>query len=66
MDEHELDSDELDEVSTPERRIQDFLALRLVGLGEGESLPADYGSTRMEEYWKRLASLEDDLTTLGQ
>jgi hypothetical protein len=65
MDEHELDSEALDGLSAPERRMREFMSLRLAGLGEGESLPEDYWSTRMAEYRRRLASLDDDLAALG-
>ena len=65
MDEHDLKGDALEGLSAPERRMQDFMALRLAGLGEGESLAEDYWSTRMQEYRQRLASLIDDLATLG-
>lgn len=65
MDEHDLDGDAFDGLSVPELRMREFLSLRLAGLGEGESLPADYWSTRMQEYRQRLASLSDDLAALG-
>lgn len=65
MDEHELGGEALDGLSAPERRMRAFLRLRLAGLAEGESLPEDYWSTRMQEYRQRLASLADDLAALG-
>ncbi len=66
MDEHELDSDALDGLTAPQRRMQEFHSLRLASTtGEDESLPNDYWATRMAEYRQRLASLSDDVRTLG-
>jgi hypothetical protein len=65
MDEHDLDGDAFDGLSAPERRMREFLRLRLAGLAEGESLPEEYWSTRMQEYRQRLASLSNDLAALG-
>lgn len=65
MDERELGGEALDGLSAPERRMRDFMSLRLAGLEEGETLPDDYWSTRLREYRQRLASLADDLAALG-
>lgn len=65
MDEHELGGDSYEGLSAPERRMRDFLSLRLAGMDAEQSLPDDYWATRMEEYRRRLASLDDDLAALG-
>jgi hypothetical protein len=65
MDEHEPGSNASDGLTAPERRLQDFMSLRLAGMNAEQSLSEDYWATRMEEYRRRLASLADDLATLG-
>jgi hypothetical protein len=65
MDEHTSGGDRFGGVSAPAMRMKVFMSRRLAGLNSEQSLPDDYWATRMEEYRRRLASLADDVATLG-